>query len=514
MLRARAIYLATFIAAVCFAIPTASAQSPSWSISTTSSALSSWTENLLLAEFLNISTRVLSVKEDGCYLDAGSESGISVGQVFEIYRSAHDRSPETILGQVQVAWTREDYSFAEPLGNLKPDDITSLHFARSVNVPPTLIIQMDPALTERTGETATLIDAVILRLQQLDIRAYTRTSERSWRLTLLTDFDGAIIRATLFNITGEVVGTIVINPVTGERVRDELWLDPSYLTGAATPFEHFIAPPGRRQIKIACGNIYAAGGEELAILDGSDVWVYDLSGEEARLLDTVSIDIPAGPARFREDRGSLVTVDIDGNGHHELCVAPPAGIRGEIYRLESSGWVQLGFLDNPARSEGPWEGSVIMGSIGSNTPVFNSSSFKAVQPLSEDPADEISLGAGIIDIAHYQTSDSPFKGMITLDINGTLGVVPPGGERRELPGKWGISVTGANYSNGPLALVSSADFYGDTLSIIKIDNGTELESFRISSGQIIDITTGDIDRDNLAEIVVAVIEPDGVKIYY
>ena len=105
-----------------------------WNISAAASGIAKWASDILFAQQLAIQTVVLSTREDGIFLGAGTKGGVTAGQVFEIYRAAHEGKPEEIAGRVQVAWTRDDYSFATPYGQIDLNQVTPLHFARLANV--------------------------------------------------------------------------------------------------------------------------------------------------------------------------------------------------------------------------------------------------------------------------------------------------------------------------------------------------------------------------------------------
>jgi hypothetical protein len=488
----------------------------SWDISATSSTLAEWASERLLGKQDAILTNVLSVREDGCFLGAGSLQGVTVGQVFEIYRPARDGGREEIAGFVQVAWTRDDYCFALPRGGLDMADVSSLHFARLVHVAPTVALVSDTSEGGGGPELDALLRAIHALLSARgNIRPVLgEPGEPAWTLTVTPDLEGVTVRATLSAPDGEVSGTITLDPSSGQRLAGETWLDPSYLTGAHTPFEHYLAPPGRRTVRIAAGNLVAGVGDELVVLDGADFWVYDLSGPQARLLSSLSVSIPPGPVRHREDNGSLELGDLDGNGLADVCVAPPGASRGEVWRLEGDDWVQLGFLPHPARALAPKSGAVLVLPSLIDAPALDSSFAFWFFPLEERASFFVQLNFSPTGIASLPESDSDLPALLAVDLTGTLFRVSSTGEHTALAGKWGDCVRVASYRTGPIALVSSPWFEGDVLTLLDPVDGEVIADFPVPGGSIIDIALGDIDKDNKAEILVAALAEEGVRIYY
>ena len=221
----------------------------------------------------------------------------------------------------------------------------------------------------------------------------------SWRLVLTPDQEGLTVGATLSSPGGGVASSILLDLQTGERVSSEAWLDPSYLDGSAKPFEHFLAPPGRRSVRIAVGKLVAGSGDQLAVLDGSDLYVYDISGSEPRLLNSFTVSIPPASIRHREDTGSLELIDLDGNGLDEICIAPPGGSRGEVWRFDGNDWAPVGFLPLPARASSPEAAAVLVGQYRSDFPGIDSGSLQWFYPLTDKPPTQLTIGFSPIGVA-------------------------------------------------------------------------------------------------------------------
>ncbi len=486
-----------------------------WNISATASALVEWITGQIISDHLDISARVLSVRDDGCFIDAGSASGVSVGQVYEIYRSPHNGGTDEIAGEVQIAWTRDDYSFAEPRGGLDISEVTTFHFARLIHIPHALgLIPRSVGTNEH--EMDRLLQAVhaILSIRGSIHPIHGIPYEPAWKLTVTPDSEGLIIEASLSDPGGEIVGSILLDPVTGDRPPAQTMLDPSYLTGAATPFENYIAPPGRRTVKIASGNIVPGSADELAILDGSDLWIYDLSGTEPRLINSLTVSIPPGPVRHREDTGSLELVDPDGNGQMEICIAPPGASRGEIWKLSGDDWILLEYLPYPARAADLHTGGIIIAPWLIDSPALDPSHLQWIFPTAEREPIQINTGFPPVDIIPIPGSQSALPGLLALDNEGTLHLIPYRVQPGTLEGGWGNCMEVVMYSGDPIVLLTSPEFIDDKLTLLDLYSGSILAEFPIANGPIIDITFGDIDRDGKAEILVAVLEEEGVKIYY
>ncbi len=486
-----------------------------WNISATASSIVDWADDLVLANRLDMSTRVLSVREDGCFIDAGSQDGVAVGQVFEIYRTPHGGGSNEIAGNVQVAWTREDYSFAQPLGGLDISTITELHFARLVHVPPTLALISDTA-EAGDAELDQLLQALsnLLSLRRNIRPVLGEVSEPAWRLEIAPDAEGKTLRVTLSDPGGEISGSTLVNPLTGERPPAQYYLDPSYVDGTATPFAHSIAPPGRRGVCIASGNIVPGSADELAILDGSDLWVYDLAGAEPRLLSSLRVSTPPGQVHHREDTGSLELIDLNGDGQVEVCLAPPGAARGEVWQLHGDSWLLLEFLPWPARAVDPRTGGVVVAPYLSDAPALDPSAIQWVFPTTETEPASLVTGFPVLDIAPLTQTGARSQQLLAVDTGGTVHLLGGRGESQVLPGKWGNRLRVAMYAEGPVAILTSAGVTGDKISLINPLTQALLAQFPVPQGPIIDLALGDIDRDGRAEILSAVLEKEGVRIYY
>jgi hypothetical protein len=494
---------------------TKQAEAKGWNFSATASTLAQWVAGILFAENLNIQAIVLSVREDGVFIDAGSVDGVTVGQVYEIYRAAHDTSPEEVAGRVQVAWVREDYCFANPVGQIDLSRVSTLHFARLIHVPPALTIVSDTSLGGDAAQLDQLIDATgaILIARTVKLTG-VGSREPSWRLVLTPDKEGQSVGASLTSPGGDIAGTIVVDPATGRRLANEAWLDPSYLSGTASPFERFLAPPGRRSVKIASGDLVPGGADELAVLDGSDLYVYDLSGAEPRLLNSLTVSIPPSPTRFREDAGSLELIDLDGNGVDEVCIAPPGGSRGEVWSYSGDTWVPLGFLPHPARTTAPGSGAVLVGQYLGDFPALDPAGLSWFYPLTQKEPVSLGIGFSPIAVASMPGATAQLPEILAINRSGILYRVSPGIEPLALPGSWGDCVRVAGDSEGAVGLLTKPSINSDVLTLVDPVDGNVLAEFPYPDGPIIDIATGDVDRDGKAEILIAAIHPEGVRIYY
>lgn len=487
-----------------------------WNISATASTTVEWALDLVLAEYPSISARILSVNEGGCFIDAGSQDGVSVGQVYEIYRVQHNGGQEEIAGEVQVAWTREDYSFAEPRGWTSIEDLSTLHFARLIRLPSTVSLISNPSEGFAGPDLDRLLQAVH---GLLSVRASVRpvlgiSSEPSWKLTFTPDFEGLTIRIAINAPGGETVSNIMLDPLSGEVFTARNLLDPSYLTGESSPFEHYIAPPGRRVVSIACGNIVPGLADELVVLDGSNLWIYDLSWDEPRLLNSLTISIPPGPVRHRDDGGALQLVDLDGNSLAEICLAPPGGVRGEIWSLSGDEWILLGYLPYPPVAVDTHSRGVLVAPYMINSNSLDPSLVSWRYPLSERESSRLYMNFSPSDIAVIPETKAGFPSLAAINIDGVLSILPHSGGIEILDGVWGTQVEIAIHRNSPIAILTSPSIVSDKLTLLELYSGIILAEFPVPNGPVIDIALGDIDRDGKSEILVAVLEEEGVKIYY
>jgi len=487
-----------------------------WDVSATASSLTEWTLDHIMADVLDIDTRILSTREDGCFIDAGSEDGVAVGQVFEIYRSPHSGGPEEILGQVQVAWTRTDYSFAGPRSGLDINKVTTLYFARLIHTPPSVALVSDISEGYIGDDLDRLLQAVygFLSVRHNIKPILGPPDEPAWRLIIMPDFEGTIIRATLTDPGGEIYGTLTIDPSTGERPPEQLMLDQIYLADTTFPFQNSLAPPGRRSVKIACGNIVPSPADELAILDGRSLWVYDLTTSEPRLLTSLNISIPPGPVRHREDAGSLVLVDLDNDGQDEVCLAPPGGEHGEVWDFSSDKWEHLEFLENPPRAADSRTGGILTAPWKLTSASLDNGLLKWVYPFSDQETTALRSSNSITDIAVVPSDASSLPDLVLSDLSGRLYYQTGESDGHFLSGTWGCPVDVAMVGKNPAVLATSTGITSDTLTIFDLKMENPLAVFPIPKGPIVDITTGDIDRDRKAEIIIAVLEEDGIKIYY
>ena len=490
--------------------------SQSWNISATAKTIASWAGEQVFTERKEIRARILSTKEDGCFIDAGSSAGVAVGQNFEVYEIPRDNSAEKVIGIVQVKWTRDDYSFCEPRGGLSMKDVTVQYFVRTSSAKPNIWVKTEMPSGESGPEFDNLVGNVRNNLgANKNVNVISGEGDSTdFKLVLATDPSGYSVRASIVAPDGTIAGSIVVNPLTGERITGKFRLDPSYLAKTATPFEHFLAPPGRRAVRIASGDIVPGSGDELAVLDGSDLWVYDLSGPQAKLLSSLSVSIPPSDVRHRSDSGSLELIDLDGDGQVEACIAPPGGSRGEIWNPENDEWVLLGYLPFPARTSASSIGAVLVAPYLTGIPAFDPAGLQWFFPLSENKP--ISFNAGFApvsaDVLPAATGEIP--SVIALDIGGVMHKILPNGSSSAYDGIWGDIVRVANSANGAVIIVSSSEFIGDSVTLLDPSSGKELARYASPGGPIIDIALGDIDRDASTEILTAVLDSDGIKIYF
>ncbi len=487
-----------------------------WDISATASMLAEWTSGSVVAERLDISARVLSVREDGCYIDSGSRDGVTVGQVFQIYRLPYSGGPEEVAGRVQIAWTREDYSFAEPVGSLDLNDVTTLHFARLVNLPPKVALISDTTEGGGGPELDRMLQAVygLLEVRGAVAPILGETAEAAWRLVLTPDFEGSTLRASLSSPGGETAGTVLLDPYTGQRIEDRTILDPSYIAGTHTPFAHYMAPPGRRAVRIACGNVVAGAGDELAVLDGADVWIYDLSWSEPRLLASLRVSIPPGPVRHRSDTGALELVDLDGDGLDEICLAPPGASRGEVWEFEGDRGMLLESLPYPPRASDSSLRGVVVAPWLIDTAAFDPAHIQWVYPLTENESEYLAIGFPITDLASMPGGKSRLPDLIAAGPDGSITLLPRRAEPETIAGNWGHRIAVASHRSVPVVVATSRSLLADRLTILDPYSRQVLAYFDSPGGPIIDLALGDIDHDSKAEILAAVVDEEGVRIYF
>ncbi|MFH1676776.1 MAG: hypothetical protein ABIC40_07090 [bacterium] len=487
-----------------------------WDIPATAKTIASWTGEQVFSDRKEIRARILSTKEDGCFIDAGSGGGVTVGQNFEVYEIPRDNSGEKVIGIVQVKWTRDDYSFCEPRGGLSMEDVTVQYFVRTSRAKPNLWVKSETSSGTVGPEFESLIRAVQNNLgASKNVNLITSEGDRSdFKLVLAPDPSGYSVRASIVAPDATITGSIVVNLLTGERITGRFRLDPSYIAKTASPFEHFLAPPGRRAVRIASGDIIPGSGDELAVLDGSDLWVYDLSGSQAKLLSSLSVSIPPADIRHRSDSGSLELIDLDGDGQVEVCIAPPGGSRGEIRTPKNDDWVLLAYLPYPARASATSIGGVLVAPFLSGVPAFDPQRIQWSFPLSENDPIPFNAGFAPVSVDMLPAATGEIPSVIALDIDGILHKILPNGTSTTFGGTWGDMVRVAESGDGPVIIVSSNDFFGDSLILLDPSSGKEFARFPSPGGPIIDIALGDIDRDANTEILVAVLDSDGIKIYF
>jgi len=509
-------FAAAFAILACLTLSLSAQTAVDWDISATASSITEWTQNTVFEDVLDINTRVLSTREDGCFIDAGSRHGVAVGQVYEIYRSSHSGDSEETIGEVQVAWTRNEYSFAEPRAGLDVNSITTLHFARLIETQPSVALISDISEGYIGNDLDRLLQAIygLMSVRRNINPILGPARERTWRVVIMPDFEGTTIRAQITDPGGEIFGTLTLDPSTGQRPPERITLDPFYLTDMQFPFINSLAPPGRRSVKIACGNITPDTVEELAILNGRNLWVYDLSLAEPRLVTSLTVSIPPGTVRHREDTGSLVLVDLDGDGQDEVCLAPPGGKYGEIWRLDGDNWVQLEFLEHPPHAADAETGGVLIAPWRLTSPSLDNGLAKWVYPLSDEDDLTLRLSNTVAGTAVVPGTGGEFTELVLSDPSGRLYHQTRETGGRFLDGTWGSPVAIAMVEKNPVVIATSTSITSDVLTIFELHSGDTLALYPILAGPIIDIAVGDIDRDRKAEIIIAVLEEDGVKIYY
>ena len=488
----------------------------SWNVSSTASEIVDWSLDLILADTLLISARVLSTNEDGCFIDAGSQDGVAVGQVYEIYHTPYNGGDEEVTAEVQIVWTRGDYSFAEPRGSSSVENISDLHFARLIHLPPVVSLIADSSEGYASSDLDRLLQAIsgILGVRGTVRPVLGLSREPSWKITITPDSEGMTLRVTVTNPGGETVGSTTLDPATGEIYTAMNILDPTYLTGESTPFANFIAPPGRRIVSIACGNIVPGMADELAVLDGSNLWIYDLSRAEPQLLHSLTVYIPPGPVRHRDDGGSIQLLDINGDSLAEICISPPGGIRGEIWGLQGDDWVLYEYLSDPPRAVDNIQGGVLVAPYMINRFALDPARLTWEFPMSERDSSGLTTGFFPVDIDVIPETGTGAPSLAALDINGVLRLLPKSGGTEILDGTWGDRIEIAMHRNSPIGILTSPSITSDTLTLIDLYSGTIFSRFPVPEGPIIDLALGDIDRDGKSEIIAAVLEEDGVKIYY
>jgi hypothetical protein len=124
------------------------------------------------------------------------------------------------------------------------------------------------------------------------------------------------------------------------------------------------------------------------------------------------------------------------------------------------------------------------------------------------------LGFSPTSVAAVPESGTGIPELLAVDRYGSLHLVQPGGQAATFDGKWGNCVRVASTAEGPVALLTDPGLDADKLTIMDIQNHNIFASFPHPDGPIIDMAIGDIDRDGLAEILIAAIHPEGVRIYY
>lgn len=485
-----------------------------WEISGISFSIAQWAAGIMLTKGPEIKSVVLSTRDDGVFLDAGINKDVEVGQVFEIYRASHENKSEEIIGKVKVAWTREDYCFAVPFGQIDLSKVTTVHSARLVFTPPVLQIIPDSSRSHDSRLNQLIVNITSLLAAKSIQIANQNSNESVWRMHLALDEYGTILNVSLLSPGSTVASSVMFNLITGQKFGSEPWLDESYLDGTASPFAHYLAPPGKRLVRIASGNLIAGKGDELAVLYGSDLYIYDISGTEAKLLNSFSVSIPSVSVRHREDAGSLELIDLDDNGLDEVCVAPPGGSRGEIWSYNGHDWIPLGFLPAPARAVEPQLGAVLIGQYLDNAPAFNQRSLKWYFPLSDNRTADVFTGFSPLAVAAVSRTNQDLPDIIAVNRNGVLMRVLTNGQQVMLGGQWGTSIKMAYHRNGSVVLLTRPSLLKDSLVLVDSSSGAILAEYPYPNGPIIDIAVGDINMDGRSEIMTAAINPEGVHIYY
>jgi hypothetical protein len=126
----------------------------------------------------------------------------------------------------------------------------------------------------------------------------------------------------------------------------------------------------------------------------------------------------------------------------------------------------------------------------------------------------LGIGFSAVDLVPVPGERTWLPGLLAIDTNGTLWDLPNRGAPHAINGNWGNCLEIAMYSGGPLALLTSGSLTDDRLTLLQPYTDTILIEFPVETGPIIDLALGDIDRDGRTEILVAVLEEEGVKIYY
>jgi hypothetical protein len=254
--------------------------------------------------------------------------------------------------------------------------------------------------------------------------------------------------------------------------------------------------------------------DELAVLDGSNLWIYDLSRAEPQLLNSLTVAIPPGPVRHRDDGGSIQLIDINGDSLAEFCIAPPGGVRGEIWGLQGDDWVLYEYLSDPPRAVDDVQGGVLVAPYMVNRFALDSSQLVWEYPMSERESSSLSLNFSPVDIAVLPETRSGPPSLAALDTGGVLRLLPNSGGAETLEGIWGDRMEIAVHRNSPVGILTSPSITSDTLTLLDLYSGTIFSTFPVNGGPIIDLALGDIDSDGKSEIIVAVLEQEGVKIYY
>jgi hypothetical protein len=486
-----------------------------WNVEATGAAIVKWASDILFAETPDIKTSVLSVRDNGVFLDAGSLKKVTPGLVFEIYRAPHEDVGETIAGRVQVAWTHDDYCFASPLSAIDLTTVSSLYFARLVRVPPSVALIKDGSKNSDPASLDKLATLIESGLSAKSAKVSTEAStEPQWHLTLTPDSVAGSIISSLTAPGGGLVGTILLDLRNGGRLSGRALLNPQYISGNLSPFEKYLAPPGRRSVRIESGRMVTGNQDELAVLDGSDFYVYDLSGVDPRLLSSFSVSIPLGQVRHREDSGSIELCDLDGNGMDEVLIAPPGGNRGEVWRFKSDNWDRLGFISSPAWATAPQVGGAMIGQYLSGTPALDPATLSWFFPLTTKEPIKIDLRVSPTSVASLPETSQKLPAFLVVDQKRTLYKYSTDGGLVAIQGLWGNCVRVAQTANGPVALLTSPSLTSDELTILNPSDGKVLAKYPYADGPIIDIAVGDINQDGYSEILVAAIHPEGVRIYY
>jgi hypothetical protein len=267
-------------------------------------------------------------------------------------------------------------------------------------------------------------------------------------------------------------------------------------------------------VRIAVGKLVAGSGDELAVLDGSDLYVYEMSGAEPRLLNSFTVSIPPASVRHREDAGSLELIDLDGNGLDEICIAPPGGSRGEVWRLGGAEWAPVGFLPLPARAVAPQSMAVLVGQYLTGLPALDSTSLSWFYPLTQKEPTAVALGFSPIAVAAIPEATTRLPDLLAVNKSGALYRVPAQGPPVSIPGTWGDCIRTGITRSGAVAILTKPSLGSDELTIVDLATESVLATYPYPDGPIIDIAVGDTNRDGKSEIIVAAVHPEGVRIYY